>query len=155
MSYSEFKFAWTNANPPAAVVAVLDSPDDSSGHREVTMNHSVTVTNVGGRVSDVVALAFAVAVTGSAPDTPLRKLFGFERFAAVKPGESRTAFFESTTDVLGVVGRDGAKWLHPGHRLRIECGSVAGHKVAQELTLVGLTAPVLVERNEWALRGGR
>lgn len=75
--------------------------------------------------------------------------------AAVKPGESRTAYFASTADVLGVVGEDGAKRLHPGHRLRIECGSVAGDTVAQELTLVGMPEPVLVERNEWALRGGR
>jgi len=75
--------------------------------------------------------------------------------AAVKPGESRTAYFASTADVLGVVGEDGAKRLHPGHRLRIECGSVAGDKAVQELTLVGLTEPVVVAHNKWAVRGGR
>jgi len=79
LSYSEFKFAWSNADPPVADVVV---PAAAGPGRlgDVTMNHSLTVTNVGGRVSDVVALAFAVAVPGSAQDTPLRKLFGFERF---------------------------------------------------------------------------
>eukprot|EP01051_Picozoa_sp_SAG22_P007926 SAG22_NODE_576_length_8982_cov_21.167736_9_plen_184_part_00 len=99
------------------------------------------------RASDVVALAFVArpaptdgdgdgaAAAPPTPDMPLRKLFGFERFADVQPGEQRTAYFASNAESLGVVGTDGSKWLHPG-RYRIECGSVAAPAV-RELVLVG------------------
>jgi len=115
------------------------------------MNHSVVVTNTGDRTSDIVALAFVVATPTSPDDMPLRKLFGFERFANVAPGESRSAYFASTADSLGVVGVDGAKRLHPG-RYRIEIGGAEGQEAAgMELQLVGDT-PLLVDANEWAQR---
>jgi hypothetical protein len=100
---------------------------------------------------DLQLLAFVVRSTlgGSPAEMPLRKLFGFERFSSVRPGESRTAFFASTADSLGVVGLDGAKRLHPG-RYRIEVGPVQA-PVVHELELIG-ERPLLVEQNAWTQR---
>jgi hypothetical protein len=73
----------------------LRTPLIHSSH--TPLSHTVVVTNTGKRTADVVVTAFLAADPGggSPSDTPLKKLFGFERFASVKPGEKRTAFFES------------------------------------------------------------
>ena len=95
----------------------------------------------------MVALAFVVRAPGSPPDTPLRKLFGFERFSAVTPGESRTAYFAPDAHSLSVVGSTGDRVLQPGE-YRIECGGV-DVKAVRDLKLTG--KPLLVERSsEWA-----
>ena len=148
LSYTNWDFSWGNTPPQEHLSVQLPSTDAGSF---VGVNHSVVVTNIGKRTSDIVALAFVVrsALGGSPADMPLRKLFGFERFNSVGPGESRNAYFASTVDSLGVVGLDGAKRLHPG-RYRIQVGSVQA-PVVQELELVGEGA-LLVEQNAWAQR---
>ena len=106
MHYTNFSFVWSNLPPADAALSSIQVPllAVTPMLQDFAINHTVTVTNTGGRVSDVVALAFVVAVPGSShPDTPIRKLFGFERLAGMKPGESRTVFFASTADSLGVV----------------------------------------------------
>ena len=164
LHYTTFTFEWSDgasagddaASGAGAGVGALEvalpsaaGADGPAALAAFTVEHAVTVTNTGERTSDVVALAFVLATAGSPPDTPLRKLFGFERFQGVKPGESRTAHFTATAESLGVVGGDGARWLHPGV-FRIEVGSgVERYVVGRELRLVG-RAPVLVERNAWA-----
>jgi hypothetical protein len=115
---------------------------------DLSVHHQVIVTNEGDVISDVVALAFVVSTPSSPPDTPLRKLFGFERFSSLAPGESRTAHFETTALTLGVVGIDGAKRLHPG-AYRIECGSVTQGMAVAALELQG-HVPLLLEINDWA-----
>ena len=161
LSYTSWTFQWSD-NPclPTATATrirtrtrtLLLPASSSEIVKSVSMmNHSVVVTNTGDRTSDIVALAFVVATPTSPDDMPLRKLFGFERFANVAPGESRSAYFASTADSLGVVGVDGAKRLHPG-RYRIEIGGAEGQEAAgMELQLVGDT-PLLVDANEWAQR---
>ena len=134
LSYTNFTFDWTD-NPPSSTVVALPLPDSLE---HFSVDHSVTVTNVGTRTSDIVALAFVVAASGSPPETPLRKLFGFERLQAIKPGESRTVYFTSTAESLGVVGADGIRRLHPGS-YTIECGSVQQSVAIKQLTLVGDT----------------
>lgn len=145
MSFTTWDFRWENGTPPQQ--QALPVYAGSFGG----VNHSVVVSNTGNRTSDVVALAFVVrsALGGSPAEMPLRKLFGFERFSSVQPGESRTAFFASTAESLGVVGLDGAKRLHPG-RYRVEVGSVQAPAV-HELELVGERS-LLVEQNAWAQR---
>ena len=157
LSYSKFEFKWSN-KPPAKLA--IPSTLATANSRSFTTNHTVTVTNVGDRVSDIVALAFVVAVPGaSPPDMPLRKLFGFERFHAMAPKESRTAYFESTAESLGVVVESGAKKLLPG-KYSIEIGSVSlkddpaennnqqtHSKAVSEIELVG--AELTTEENLW------
>ena len=135
----------------AHAATTVQLPPSASDLATFAINHSVIVTNTGTTVSDIVALAFVVvapAPASSPPEMPLRKLFGFERFTAVKPGESRSAYFASTADSLGVVGADGVKRLHPGAYL-IEVGSVKQSIAVLKLQLVG-TAPLVVEENTWA-----
>lgn len=143
-SYTNFSFTWSN-NPPSSSGRVA-IPSAAQGLTAFSIEHSVTVTNAGSRTSDVVALAFIVRVLGSPVDTPLRKLFGFERFSAVAPGESRTAYFAPDAHALGVVGQSGDRVLQPGE-YAIECGSVE-QPVRRVVELVG--EPLLVERgSEW------
>ena len=108
----------------------------------------MVITNTGTRTSDVVALAFIARPAGTPIDTniPLRKLFGFERFRDVPPGENRTAYFAPDAQSLGVVLDNGDRVLQPGSYV-IECGGV-DTKVTRNLTLTG--QPILIERSsEW------
>jgi len=170
LSYSSFEFKWSDgiashphapSRPQASRESLvsLSQPTrmqhvglktstfainnvSADGVSAVAMNHSVTVTNCGETTSDIVALAFIVATAGSPSEMPLKKLFGFQRFVAMAPGEAREATFTSTADSLGVVGFDGTRRLHPG-TYRIECGSLAYGMVAEELKLLGQNAIVL------------
>eukprot|EP01052_Picozoa_sp_SAG31_P040124 SAG31_NODE_5733_length_2354_cov_1.622616_1_plen_581_part_00 len=187
LSYTNWSFAWSNDPPPSAADIVHiptaataaaaatggggDAKDTAVGAIALggNANHSVVVTNTGSRTSDVVVLAFIVrappaagggAAAGSPRDTPLRKLFGFERLRVVGPGESRTVYFAPDAYDLGVVGEDGDRRLQPGHYL-LEYGGVGGDdddkgsssnssissgvKVTRRLVLEG--APLLVERS--------
>ena len=144
LSYTDFSFAWSNTPPLVETVALPSTAQDLAAF---SVDHSVVVTNTGTRTSDVVALAFIVRAPGSPPNTPLRKLFGFERFTAVAPGESRTAHFAPDAHALGVVDETGDRVLQPGE-YGVECGGV-GVKAARALKLTG--KPLLVERgSEWA-----
>ena len=96
-------------------------------------------------------LAFVVRTPLSPENTPLRKLFGFQRFSNVAPGARRSAYFASTVDTLGVVGSDGAKRLHPGGYV-IEIGGTEGQQRARvEVRVVG-DEPLVTAANEWARR---
>lgn len=169
MSYSNFTFEWQGPAAPSAGTAsaagtaarevILPPPGDADALESFSVSHTVVVTNTGTRTSDLVVTALIAADPGggSPADTPLKRLFGFERFAAVKPGEKRTAFFESDARALGVVGAEGSRWLHPGS-YRVEIGGSGVQAgvaaAAQELRLVG-TAPLLVEANEWVAKTTR
>jgi hypothetical protein len=155
--YTNFSFQWSQHPPDPArghpeSMRAVRLPGTAAEVSTFAVNHSVLVTNKGSRTSDVVVLAFVVrSVAANTPlasplDMPLRKLFGFERLAAMKPGESRVAYFESSAESLGVVDGGGQRWLHPG-QYRIECGSVEA-PVVEELLLVGTKQ--LVESNSWA-----
>ena len=122
LSYSNFSFAWSNT-PPVQNAAATALPTTSQEISEFAVEHSVVVTNTGTVTSDVVALAFIVRPPGmpTGTDMPLRKLFGFERFSAVPPGEQRTAYFAPDAQALGVVDQNGDRVLHPGSYV-IECG---------------------------------
>jgi hypothetical protein len=181
LSYTNWSFAWSNDPPPSAAdivhipTAAAAATGGGGGAKDTGVgaialggnaNHSVVVMNIGSRTSDVVVLAFIVrapqaagggATAGSPPDTPLRKLFGFERLRAVGPGESRTVYFAPDAYDLGVVGEDGDRLLQPGHYL-LEYGGVGSDhddrgsssssnsvKVTRRLVLEG--APLLVERS--------
>eukprot|EP01044_Picomonas_judraskeda_P007537 COSAG03_NODE_814_length_5756_cov_5.017324_4_plen_188_part_00 len=177
LSYANFSFAWSNTPPHNSADVVL--PTTSQELAEFSVEHSVVATNTGTVTSDVVALAFIVRPPDMPADTdmPLRKLFGFERFRAVPPGESRTAYFAPDAQALGVVDQNGDRMLQPGSYV-IECGDggapqtlvpfplirpykanksspCAGvaTKASRTLTLTG--EPVLVERSsEWVKAAG-
>eukprot|EP01048_Picozoa_sp_COSAG05_P013569 COSAG05_NODE_1459_length_4826_cov_2.560609_4_plen_392_part_00 len=146
LSYTNFSFAWSNTPPLGNAEVAL--PTTTREISDFSVDHSVVVTNTGTRTSDVVALAFIARPPGMPIDTniPLRKLFGFERFSDVPPGENRTAYFAPDAQALGVVRENGDRVLQPGSYV-IECGGV-DTKVTRTLALKG--QPILVERSsEW------
>ena len=131
LSYTNFTYTYSHMGSqqaqPAELEVALPDAADAVAVAAFSVPHKVVVTNTGTRTSDVIVTAFVVADSagGSPADTPLRRLFGFERFAAVRPGDRRTAFFESGATALGVVGADGARRLLPG-RYRLEFGGTGG-----------------------------
>lgn len=145
LSFTHFSFAWSD-NPPSSMrIPSLSSSDMEL--RDFAADHHVNVTNIGSRTSDVVVLAFVVRTSESPSDTPLRKLFGFERFHEVAPGESRIAYFAPNADAIGVVDENGDRFLQPG-TYGIECIGMGDEKVTNALTLIG--EPLLVEPSgEW------
>jgi hypothetical protein len=47
--------------------------------------------------------AFVLATAGADPDTPLKKLFGFQRLVSMAPAEQRTVTFHSDATTLSKV----------------------------------------------------
>jgi len=161
LEYTTFSFSWGNtppssASPSSAALAplVVDIPAAADAEEQLqllqalSIDHSVVVTNTGTRASPVVVLAFIVATADSPPDTPIKKLFGFERVANVEPGQNATVHFASDAASLGVVGATGARLLMAG-RYRIEIGSVTAQSAVRELELRG-DSNAVVEENSWA-----
>ena len=85
--------------------------------------HTVEVINNGTITGDCVVLAFVTATEDSNADTPIKKLFGFGRLAAMKPGESRTVSFASGPAALANADEDGAMVLSSGS-YGVEVGDV-------------------------------
>lgn len=144
LEYTFFAFSWSN-DPPSQPM-VIDIPTGELEVHELSIKHSVVVSNMGARASPVVVLAFIVATPDSPEDTPIKKLFGFERLSNLEPGQNMTVDFASDASSLGVIGPSGAKMLMAG-RYRVEVGSVTSPAV-QELELRGES--VVVEANSWA-----
>jgi beta-glucosidase len=113
--------------------------------------HKVVVRNVGSRSSPVVVLAFVVATPDSPKDTPLKRLFGFERINDISPGSNVTVTFVSDASSLSVVTANGSRQIIPG-RYRIEIGSVSSPAV-RDLILRGRASTV--ESNDWVESVGR
>ena len=101
---------------------VVDIPDSSS-LTELSISHTVTVYNTGSRTSPVVILAFVVATLDSPPETPLKKLFGFQRFQSIAPGSNKTVTFVNDASNLATVATNGSHQLLPG-RYRIEIAKI-------------------------------
>lgn len=74
--------------------------------------HSVVVTNTGTYTGDCVVTAFVLATPGSPSDTPVKKMFGFERLKAMQPGEVRTVDFYPDPSQLSVVDAGKNLLLH-------------------------------------------
>ena len=93
------------------------------------------MTNTGSVTADCVVLAFATATAGSNDDQPLKKLFGFERLAAMAPAESRTVSFASGPAELANHDERGALALAAGE-VGIEVGDVVS-PARRTLAIVG------------------
>ena len=153
IEFTQFEYTWSNEPPSSAVhkTTVLTIPSGGGGSgapqdlAALSIEHTVTVSNVGARASPVVVLAFIVAIAGSPTGTPIKKLFGFERLNLVAPGQNSTVSFVSDAKSLGVIDAMGAKQLMAGH-YRIEIGSVTNPAICQ-LELRGPN--VVVEENHW------
>ena len=143
LSYTTFTYEWADAAVAGAARAGRATSLPIAGGMRV--DHTVTVTNTGTVEGDCVVLAFVLATTGSPADTPLKKMFDFERLRGMAPGERRTVTFWSDARVLGQVTQGGARVLQPG-RLRVQVGDVLA-PAARTLALTG--SPMTVEANEW------
>ena len=132
LSYTTFSYKWSNLPPVVAVdtatlAAAFDYGATIAGETTASLPaelyHTVEVTNTGTITGDCVVLAFVTATDDSNDDTPIKKLFGFERLAALKPGESRTVSFASGPAELANADKDGAVVLGAGS-YGVEVGDV-------------------------------
>ena len=127
LSYTSFTYKWSE-DPPArqtlqtAALAeaysllkysLLKTGRDQK-HPIGSLLHTVEVRNTGHRVADCVVLAFLTATSASSQDTPLKKLLGFERLAAMAPGEKRSVTFASGPTDLSNVDVKGRLTATPG-----------------------------------------
>ena len=132
LSYTTFSYKWSNLPPvvevdTATLAAAFDYGATVAGKSAASVPaalfHTVEVTNTGAITADAVVLAFVTATEHSNDDTPIKKLFGFERLAAMDPGESRTVSFASGPAELANADRDGAMVLSAGS-YGVEVGDV-------------------------------
>lgn len=138
LSYTNFTYNWSNTPPASTGVDVAEfakhydyqasvhrhtSLDNASTVLSAAVMHSVTVSNSGSRVADCVVLAFVTSTDNSHDDTPLKKLFGFERLSKLAPGESRSVSFASGPAELANYDHRGALVLRGGP-IGIEIGDI-------------------------------
>lgn len=150
LSYTNFTYKWSNTPPASSTVDIAEFAEHYDYHASVhgygslgdatallppEVMHSVTVSNTGSRVADCVLLAFVTSTANSNDDTPLKKLFGFERLSKVAPGEARTVSFASGPAELANYDYRGALVLRAG-QVGIEVGDVVS-PARRLLTLEG------------------
>ena len=159
LSYSNFTYTWSNTPPVAATrVSIADIAGSYDYQTAVhgqslaaatamlspALMHTATVTNVGSITADCVVLAFVTSTDRSNDDTPIKKLFGFERLPDMAPGEARTVSFASGPAELANHDERGALVLAPGE-VAVEVGDVvapARRLLALHGGAVVLKAPV-------------
>ena len=88
--------------------------------------YSANVSNTGSVASDVSVLLFA---SSSAPDSPIQRLIGYVHVHELRPGETRTVYFDVGLSAFLSVDQQGDRWLLPAdHRVFI---GHAGHAQAE------------------------
>lgn len=143
LSYTSFSYEWSDLRPARLlatqeIAALYHNNAAIMGQARLpeSLYHTVRVANTGSLTADCVVLAFITAVaTVTESDAPIKKLFGFERLKAMKPGERRTVTFASGPDVLANADASGRLVLMPGRR-GIEVGDIAT-PAKRDLTLTG------------------
>jgi hypothetical protein len=161
LSYTNFTYKWSNTPPASSTVDIAEFAEHYDYHASVhghssldnatallppDVMHSVTVSNTGSRVADCVVLAFVTSTANSNDDTPLKKLFGFERLSKLAPGEARSVSFASGPAELANYDYRGALVLRAG-QVGIEVGDVvspARRLLALEGEDAVLRAPIKV-----------
>ncbi|KAF7589227.1 hypothetical protein BBP40_004569 [Aspergillus hancockii] len=101
--------------------------------QKVFVNFTVEVTNVGEVESDYTAMVFANTTAGPAP-YPNKWLVGFDRLAALGPGESRTLTVPVAIDSVARTDEKGNRVLYPG---RYELALNNERSVVLPFTLTG------------------
>jgi hypothetical protein len=119
-AFPQFVFEWFDG--AASAVKVI-AAEDLAASGSSPPSFAVNITNVGSTTSDVSALAFLSDPTS----LPLQEMFDFQRVAAVKPGETVTAYFVVPPSVAATVTEHGWRVLRPGTTLRIRIGDVPRH----------------------------
>ena len=104
LSYTSFSYAWSDGIHDITIAHTMSLASPGIIHSPAALLNSVVVTNTGTLTADCVVLAFLTAVPGSPDNTPLKKLFGFERLFAMLPGENRTVSF--ITDAMNLANAD-------------------------------------------------
>jgi len=104
--------------------------------RSLAIDFRVNVTNTGSKAGSDVVLAFVTPPPN--PDSPIRRLFGFER-VFLQPGETTQVFFSTSPTELAIADSYGHRYLHPG-AYKIEFGD----REKVEMTLRG-TERILIK----------
>ena len=128
LSYSTFRFRWSQSPPTASTTQAVATADDDNP----ALVYRVNVTNTGTVAAGVAVLAFvntsvddlARLAPGAAPapTPPLRKLFNFTR-TFLQPGASVELEFSLGRELLALSDHSGDQAVRPG-RYTIAIGGV-------------------------------
>ena len=131
LGYTNFTFRMVAPREGAALARRT-----TARHHAAPSTHVVEVTNVGGRASQVVVLAF---VCSDIPGAPLQSLIAFDRIA-LDAGESRQLPYTPSAHDLSTVDERGERSLRPG-KYRLKIGDVVT-PAETELELTGKALPL-------------
>jgi len=142
LSYTNFTYKWSDIPPVREQIHT--SHLMRAYHKEIdiadgSMFHTVEVTNEGSIMADCVVLAFLTSTPSSGAETPLKKLFGFERLSAMKPGENRSVTFASGPAEFANADTEGRLMAAPG-----VYGIEAGDVVSPAKRFIEITGPVAI-----------
>ncbi len=97
---------------------------------------SVDIRNIGPVAGDEVAQLYIRRVSPSSTVHPLRRLIGFERVHALKPGEKRRVGFAVNPGDLEIyMEKEGKKLIEPGQYQLYVGGSCLDERIKAEVTL--------------------
>jgi len=144
LSYTTFAYKWSNTPPARETIhttRLMQAYNKEIDIAAGSMFHTVEVTNEGHMTADCVCLAFLTSTSSSGADAPLKKLFGFERLVAMKPGEKRSVSFASGPAELANANSEGSLAATPG-TYGIEIGDV----ISPARRLVDIVGPTVILR---------
>jgi hypothetical protein len=131
LSYTTFAYSWSNDSSISSYsIDTLTKHNDDIDERHVFVQQFwVNVTNTGSRAGDDVVLAFITPPKTSLndPSPPIKQLFGFER-VHLNVNATAEIYFPLHLSALLTTGRDGSKWLEPGH-YQIKIGQEPMHTI--------------------------
>ena len=131
LSYTTFSYSWSNDLSifSYSIDTLTEHADDVDKRHLLVQQFWVNVTNTGSRAGDDVVLAFITPPKTSLndPSPPTKQLFGFER-VHLNVNATVQIYFPLHVSALLTTGRDGSKWLEPGH-YQIKIGQELMHTV--------------------------
>jgi hypothetical protein len=149
MSYTNWSFTWlgdTARGKRADLPVHQEISTTAVASGEITLAHTVKVTNTGQTASAITVLGFinmslAENQQSLVPTPPLRQLFNFTKIF-LSPGEEQTVTLSAEPELLALTSWDGVRAVRPG-RAWVAMGGVGREgttetgAVVTELELVG------------------
>ena len=131
LSYTTFAYSWSNDSSISSysIDTLTKHTTDVDKRHVLVQQFWVNVTNTGSRAGDDVVLAFITPPKTSLndPSPPIKQLFGFKR-VHLNVNATAEIYFPLRVSALVTIGRDGSKWLEPGH-YQIKIGQELMHTI--------------------------
>jgi beta-D-xylosidase 4 len=131
LSYTTFTYSWSNDSSifSYSIDTLTKYTDDVDKRHVLIQQFWVNVTNTGSRAGDDVVLAFITPpkILLNDPSPPMKQLFGFKR-VHLNVNATVQIYFPLYVSALLTTGRDGSKWLEPGH-YQIKIGQEMMHTI--------------------------